>query len=91
MRKSELRRLIREEIKGLNESNWKIINTGERTYNKKIKKQLNDLFPGIRPKKQHVPEVGYVYYYKDKSGKNIGMVELDKQKGVVIRVLESVN
>jgi hypothetical protein len=85
MKKSELREMIREEINKLNEAEWKIINTGEKTINKKIKNQLNKLFPNIKPTKKHVPQSGYVYYYKDKSGKNIGMVSIEKPHGVVIR------
>ena len=85
--KSKLKEIIREEIQKLNEDRgWKIINTGQRTLNKSVFNQAKKLFPGIKPMKKHVPQAGYVYYFKDDSGNNIGMVSLDKPHGAVIRV-----
>jgi hypothetical protein len=84
--KTRLKQIIREEIQKLNEGQgWKIINTGQRTLNKTVFRQAKKLFPGIKPMKKHVPQAGYVYYYK-KDGKNIGMISLDTPQGAVIRI-----
>lgn len=81
MKKSELRQMIREEIQVLNEASWKHIQTGELTINKKVMAQAKKLFPNTTVSKSHVPQVGYVYYFKDKSGENIGMISMNVIKG----------
>ncbi len=43
--------------------------------------QAKKLFPNTTVSKSHVPQVGYVYYFKDKSGENIGMISMNVIKG----------
>jgi len=84
--KSKLKQIIREEIQLLNEADWTVIKTGEKTLNKKVWAQVKKMFPNMKPKKQHVPGVGYVYYFKNAKGDNIGMVSIQKPGGVEIRI-----
>ena len=93
MKKSELREMIREELEKVKmpdkgDKKWDHIKTGDKTINKKVMKQAKEMFPNTTIKKRHVPAVGYVYYFHDKSGKNIGMVSVMSPWGAVIDKLK---
>jgi hypothetical protein len=81
-----------KDIKFLNllieNSEFKVIKTGERTINKRVKEKIKKLFAGTKVEKIFVPNIGYVFYFKNKSNKNIGMMNVDKKIGVIIRILK---
>lgn len=63
------------------------IQTQEKTFNKKVKKQLLDLMPSAKKfKKSHVAGVGYVYFIKDESNNTIGKTFKVVSKGMMIYV-----
>lgn len=97
MKKSELRNIIREEIKIINgdkweqhtaRDKWESLITGEKTINKSVLKKANDIFPNAKIKKKNVPAVGYVYYYYNDDGVNIGMASVCDPFGAVINRLK---
>jgi hypothetical protein len=89
MKKSELRKLIREEL--LNEINsYKHIDTGERTINKKVKRKIRELFPKAKKvEKINVAGIGETHYIKDSNNNNIGFVFKNKKTGnIQIDIIE---
>ena len=87
MKKSELRQIIREEIQKLDEA--KVIQTGEKTFNKAVFAKIKELFPTVsKYEKRTVPYIGPVIFVKDRSGKLLGKVVKDQKKDVEIYLNE---
>ncbi len=63
----------------------KVIQTTEKTFNKKVKSQVLNLMPTAKKfRKLHVPQIGYVFYIKDESDKTIAQVT--KEFGVGMKI-----
>lgn len=59
------------------------IKTTEKTFNKKVKAQLVELFPAAtHTRKLHVAGMGYVIYIKNANGDNLGYVYKEIRGGM---------
>ncbi len=64
---------------------WIVQELKFRTFNKKLKQFVAEHVKGVKKwEKMHVPQVGYVYYFKDGKGNNVAMWE-EKEKTLRIR------
>lgn len=65
----------------------KVVQTTEKTFNKKVKSLVSDLMPNaVKCKKKHVAGVGYVFFVKDSRNNTLGKVFKEFQKGMKIYV-----
>ncbi len=63
------------------------IQTSEKTFNKKVKKEILNLMPTANNfKKLHVAGVGYVYFIKDENNNNLGKVFKEIRNGMKIYI-----
>jgi len=64
--------------------------TTEKTFNRKVKKQVIELMPNAKTfKKLHVAGCGYVFYIKDENNNTIGHVSKTMFKGMLINVKQN--
>jgi len=61
----------------------KVIQTSEKTFNKKIKAQVIELMPKAKKAiRSHVAGVGYVYFIKDEQNNTLGKVFKEVNNGM---------
>lgn len=66
---------------------YQVIQTTEKTFNKKIKAQMIALLPEAKSvRKLHVPGCGYVYFYKNAEGTILGKTLKNGSEGMQIYV-----
>jgi hypothetical protein len=64
-----------------------IIQTTEKTFNKKVKAQVLNLMPTAkRFNKKYVSQIGYVFYIKDENNMTLAKVFNEFGKGMIIYI-----
>jgi hypothetical protein len=93
---TKLKKLLNFENEQVNEADYqkffKNVRTGEKTFNKNVMKKIKDTFPTAKSiERTSIANIGRVLYIKDGKGKVLGHVYIDKAKGVMIDIKQSVN